>query len=145
MSNIIQVDYSKAIIPRGNFTWGEFLWMPRAARHATLTASEYNNAVFLFSELQKLRKELGRPLIITSGKRDLQYTRLLRRQGIPAAWKSAHIDGQAVDLTCPTMSTAQLWHWIDKRWPGRMELLAWTPSWVHLDTRDWGKRIRFKP
>lgn len=139
------MDFKKPIVPGGSFTWEEYAWLREFKAYGQPTAAQRNNAVFLFTELEPLRKELGKPLIITSGARTAEYTAHLRRKGIPAAPRSAHNEWKAVDLICPGMKTPELWKWFDKRWKGRMEALEATPTWVHLDTRDYGKRIRFKP
>lgn len=139
------LDYNAAVVPGGSFTWGEYarlkdwnvLLIPNEAQRV--------NAVFLFEKLQAFRRELGRALIITSGARNSHYTQWLRKRGIPAALQSAHLDWQAVDLQCPELSNKTLWHFFDKHWPGRMEYLSATPSWVHLDTRNWGNYERFSP
>lgn len=140
------VNLNEPIVKDGNFEWHEYLRLKEWAEFVTPTAEQIKNAVFLFTELQKLRKELGQPLYITSGIRSMAYTKWLRKRGIPAALGSAHLSGQAVDLAPPKgMTTRQFWNWCHKRWPGRMEAFESTPTWVHLDTRDWGKRVRFKP
>lgn len=139
------LNYRDPIVPGGAFTWAEYARLKSFRRYATPSPQQHDNAIFLFEALEPLRQELGLPLIITSGARTTEYTNYLRQKGIPAARYSAHNDWQAVDLSCPKLSTRELWHFFDKHWLGRMELLLYTPTWVHLDTRQWGQRIRFKP
>lgn len=139
------LDYNAPIIPGGAFTWAEYAQLPGWGHLLTPSGAQKKNALFLFTQLQPLREKLGKPLIISSGARDGVYTLDLRRRGYKAALQSAHIDWQAVDLHCPGMTTAELWHWFNQHWAGRMENLSATPGWVHLDTRNWGQRLRFNP
>jgi hypothetical protein len=141
------IDYKKPIIPNGHFTWGEALWLPRMNKYATINATQKTNIIFLATKIEPLRVELGHDLQIVSGIRTPEYTRLLQKAGIPAATGSAHEanNGAAWDLVCRTMTNAELWEWFNKRWPGRMELLKYTPSWCHLDTRNFGRAQRFIP
>jgi Peptidase M15 len=139
------MDYQQPIVPGGSFSWAEYALLQQWNAFAIPTQANYQNALFLFTQLQPLRQQLGRPLTITSGARTPQYTQFLRSQGIPAALQSAHMDWAGVDLTCPGMSNGDLWRWLDARWLGRMEVLSATPTWCHLDTRNWGQKLRFKP
>lgn len=139
------IDYSAPIVPGGKFKWGEYAWLPKMQIYAKPNEQQRKNAIQLFTYLQPFREELDEELIITSGARTLEYVQILRARGIPAALKGAHNTWEGVDLTCRAMSTPRLWRWFDERWPGRMELLKYTPSWVHLDTRQWGERVRFAP
>ena len=138
-------DYNQPIIEAGSFTWAEFTYLKGFKSFATPSEQEYQNALFLFSQLEPLRKQLGFPLIISSGVRTASYTRYLRKRGIPAALNSAHNTWQAIDLICPKLSTPKLWSFFDQYWSGRMELLQYTPTWVHIDTRNWGRHQRFVP
>lgn len=142
------LDYNAPIVPGGNFTWGEYCQL-RSWGGALLvpTKKEQDKAIFLFTQVQKLiRTPLGKSLDIASGARSVQYARYLRSINIPAAMQGAHNTWDAVDLEPPLgMSNAEFWKFCDKHWPGRIELLKYTPSWVHLDTWNWGKRQRFAP
>lgn len=131
----------------GNFTWAEYCRLQMWHAFAIPTPEQIKNAEFLFAHLQELiRTPMGQAMVILSGIRTAEYTTYLRSRGIPAATQSAHNEGKAVDLRAPaSMTNAQFWTYCDKRWPGRMENLHATPGWVHLDTRQWGKRIRFNP
>jgi uncharacterized protein YcbK (DUF882 family) len=141
----IITNFDSPIVEKGSFTWREFLTIRGWNSVVSPTEEQYHNAIFLFHELQKIRNELGKPLTITSGIRTLAYTYYLRKKGIPAALKSAHLEGRAVDLTCPGMKNRQLWEFLRARWPGRMECLTATPTWCHIDTRKWLQKITFKP
>lgn len=138
-------NYYTPIVIGGSFSWAEYALLQQWNAYAIPTPTQYRAAVELFKHLQPLRKELGKPLIITSGARTPQYTQFLRSQKIPAALQSAHMDWAGVDLTCPGMSNGVLWRWLSARWLGRMEVLSATPTWCHLDTRNWGQKLRFKP
>lgn len=145
------VDYKAPIFidpktgKRGNFTWGEYALLPRFSQYAVPTEQERKNAIFLFQEVQKIRELIGHPIIITGGCRTSAYTKHLRANGIPAAQFSAHNEWRAVDISCPNMTNKELWDFCNKHWAGRMELLRYTPTWVHLDTRNWGSHQRFVP
>jgi len=138
-------DYNQPIVSNGSFTWAEFTYLKGFKLFTNPSEQEYQNALFLFSQLELLRKQLGYPLIISSGVRTADYTQYLRKKGIPAAINSTHNTWQAVDLICPKLSTKKLWDFFDSRWSGRMELLHYTPTWVHIDTRNWGSHQRFAP
>jgi uncharacterized protein YcbK (DUF882 family) len=137
-------NYHQPIVLGGSFTWAEFTLMKGFKTYAGPNEEQYNRALFLFQQLQPLRDLLGLPLIITSGVRTPEYTAHLRRKGISAAIKSAHLDWCAVDLVCPSRSSKWLWDFFDVHWLGRMEHWRDTPTWVHLDTRNWGRRQRFR-
>lgn len=138
---------NQEIVPGCKFTWKDYALLPQWKELASPTSQELENAKFLFTQLYKyIRQPLGKALYISSGARTTAYTKFLRAQGTPAALQSAHNEWKAVDLRPPAgMTNAQFWHWCDARWPGRMENLEATPHWVHLDTREWGKRRRFNP
>lgn len=141
------LDYNSPIIPGGSFDWHEYALL-RAYKEpvfAIPTETQINNARFLFTELQKLRVELGKPMYIKSGARTDTYTQYLRSKGIPAALGSAHNEWKAVDISVPNMKTIDLWKFCHDRWPGRMENFSHTPTWCHLDTKQFGQRIRFNP
>lgn len=136
---MIYLDYGLPVVDGCNFLWGEYAYLPRWDTFAIPSEQERKNAQTLFGHLQRLiRDPLKKPIRITSGARPAAYNKLISK-----ATKSAHISWEAVDLAAPAgMSNAEFWHFCDARWPGRMEQLAFTPTWVHLDTREWGKRLR---
>jgi uncharacterized protein YcbK (DUF882 family) len=139
------INYNEPIVKNGSFKWKEFAILKGWNHFLIPNEKQKENAIFLFSQLEPLRKELGMPLIITSGARDEVYIQDLIRRGYKAALKSAHLNWQAVDLTCPGIPNATLWNWFNKKWPGRMENLSATPTWVHLDTLQWNQYHRFNP
>lgn len=84
-----------------------------------------------------------------SGSRCNAYTLVLRQQGTPAALKSAHIDGDAIDLAPVNGKIKEFHDYV----AGRLEELDIymehpdsTPSWCHIQTRKipGGNRI-FRP
>lgn len=141
------IDYDDFIVPNGFFKWREYALLREWGKLATPTDAQRNNAILLFRYVRDLiRVPLGEPLTLSSGARTAEYVAYLRSKGIPAALHGAHNDWAAGDFLPPaSMTNAQFWHWCDKRWPGRMEKLESTPKWVHLDTRQWGERVRFNP
>lgn len=145
------IDYASSIIPHGHFLWKEYAYLHEFNQYAVPTDQEKQNAIFLFTQIEPIRRELGKETEIRSGCRTPRYTQYLRslyyqgKMSSLAALNSAHNEWKAVDIFVGDMKVADLWHFCDQRWAGRMELLAYTPTWVHLDTRNWGKHERFKP
>lgn len=95
-----------------------------------------------------LREGWG-PLGCSSGARCLQHTLKLRKNGTPAALKSAHIDGLALDLYDPKGRIKPLQEYIRSRLKELdiyMEDPLYTPSWTHITTRPpaSGERV-FRP
>lgn len=143
----MDINLDSPIVPNGHFTWREYLTLRMWNTTATIKKEEIENAIFLFENIETLiRRPLGKPLIISSGYRSFAYMKYLRSIGIPAALMSAHNSARAVDLEAPHgMTNEAFWKFCDARWLGRMENLKHTPGWVHLDTLQWGKKIRFNP
>lgn len=148
----IRVDYNAPIVVGGSFTWGEHLEYKdpqyireTGERYAEITDWQHTNIIRLYSRIQPLRDKLKMPLIVKSGQRTPAYTAFLRRKNIPAALKSAHMDGMAVDLWSPGIDTLGLYNWMRKHWHGRLEDFRHTPGWVHLDIRAWGQLTIFTP
>lgn len=141
------LNYNEPIVPGGNFTWGEYALLRMWNTLAVPSKEERDHAVFLFTHIQKLiRTPLGKGLEVSSGARTLAYAKYLRSIKIPAALGGAHNTWEAVDLEPPAgMTNAEFWAYCDKVWPGRMENLHATPTWVHLDIRNWGMKQRFDP
>lgn len=141
------MDYSTLITPNGHFTWHDYALLREWNAYAIPMPSEIQSAIFLFRQIEELiRVPLGKPIYVASGARTAAYTAHLRSRGIQAAIGSAHNTWQAVDLRTPAgMTNKEWWVYCDARWPGRMENLKYTPTWVHIDTRQWGQRIRFNP
>jgi len=58
---------------------------------------------------------------------------------------SAHIQGQADDFSVKGMTADQVRRWIiehKKDLPYNIRLEAYV-KWIHMDCRDWGKKITF--
>jgi hypothetical protein len=77
-----------------------------------------------------------------SGARCMNHTIALRSLGIPAALKSAHLEGLAIDL-CPLDDKllAEFQDFCERNipmWVCRMEDKRFTEEWVHLDLRGVG-------
>lgn len=140
-------NYDALIVPGGFFKWKEYALLKEWQAYAVPTPTQQANAIELFTQIRDLiRVPLDKPISISSGARTSEYVAYLRRKGTPAATKGAHLDWAGVDLLPPAgMSVAEFWHFCDSRWPGRMENLSHTPGWVHLDTRQWGQKVRFNP
>lgn len=81
-------------------------------------------------------------LLCVSGARCEQHSENLRKRGIPAAVKSAHLEGLAVDLKPADESLLKEFQiFCEKKiifWRCRMEDPRYTRSWVHLDLRGVG-------
>lgn len=145
MSQVI--DYNAPIVPGGNFLWREYARLKDWNAFLNPTETQKRNAIILFGHVQNLiRAPLGRGLIVGSGARNSAYVQYLRSRGIMAAPNGSHVTWEGVDLW-PTggMTVRQLWDFCHARWPGRMERWEHTPGHVHLDTWQWGQRIRFNP
>ena len=139
--------YSDPIVKNGHFTWHEYALEREWNKLLVPDTPQKDRAIFLFTHVEKLiRVPLNEEIFVHSGARSKEYTRYLIKKGYKAAMNGAHITWGAVDLGAPkTMTNRQFWNYCDKVWPGRMEILERTPTWVHLDIRNWGKRERFIP
>jgi len=87
--------------------------------------------------LNRIRTAWGKPLSVTSGARCQAYTRKLREDGIPAALKSAHLEGLAADLFAGA-ETRKFQQWLEERLEGLgvwMEDVRFTSSWAHVQLR----------
>ncbi len=129
------------------FKWHEYAILREWNAYAIPTEQQRAAAINLFTRIRDyIRGPIGKPLTINSGARTSEYVAYLRRQGIKAATKGAHLEWAGVDLRAPDgMSNAEFWKFCHAVWPGRMENLSATPHHVHLDTRQWGNRVRFNP
>jgi uncharacterized protein YcbK (DUF882 family) len=111
------------IIPGGNFTWAE-------ATHGGTrrpTPSHRQNIIALATELQKARKQIGKPFHITSWYRPEPFNS--QAGGVS---NSQHLTGKAVDFWVdgvPSSSLVVLLHW----WPGGMGRYPSMPDILHLD------------
>lgn len=124
------------------------------------TAEIDGNLQELLTKLNRLRKEYGLPMFVTSGLRDMkkhlaiyeEKNKKLKEQGLPeikVPMGSLHLRGLAVDFAD---KDGKLWDWIQARQDLIEELdlyfedKAATPGWTHIQIRapKSGKRI-FKP
>lgn len=90
-----------------------------------------NNILIIMRELQKIRDDYGKPIIITSGYRPERINRTFKG----AAKDSQHIKGIAVDI-CPAQGDMFAFQkWVDQHWYGA---LGWgaKKGFVHIDCRN---------
>lgn len=98
----------------------------------------------------KLREAWGSGIRVTSGARCENYTKYLQMHGVPAATRSAHIEGLALDLR-PTNGKLREFQEFVRLKLGelkiRMEDPEHTSQWCHVDLRPVapGKSRVFKP
>lgn len=99
----------------------------------------------MMAALDRIRTAWGHPLVVTSGARCEAYTRKLREDGIPAALKSAHIEGLAVDIApLNKESMFKFKEWLMPRLEGLgiwLEDPKFTPSWCHVQIRPAKNRV----
>jgi len=123
-----------------HFTKEELFWLPKWNRYATkedgLTEEYFNNLEFLCRKLDIIRDYLGKPIIIINGFRPKLYNRL-----VGGAPKSAHMEGKAIDWTCPSYGTCDKIRY--ELGPHliflgiRCEDLPGS-NWIHIDTKGKG-------
>lgn len=105
---------------------------------------EENITSEMLSKINEIRHDWGKPITIVSGRRCMKHTEALRKKGIPAALKSAHLEGLAVDV----LRTDELLEFITanlEKYNIWMENPEFTPSWIHIQIRPVkGKRV-FNP
>lgn len=97
-----------------------------------------------------IREEWGSGIRVTSGARCHNYTQYLRAHGIPAALRSAHIEGIALDLRPTNGKLREFQEFVKARLVSlniRMEDPEYTPQWCHIDLRPVapGKSRVFRP
>ncbi|MCZ8291196.1 D-Ala-D-Ala carboxypeptidase family metallohydrolase, partial [Microcystis sp. LE19-59.1C] len=119
-------DMSTHLTP--HFTLGENLRNdPRRIPHDTTLQ---NNILTIMRELEKIRTDYGKPIIITSGYRPEQINR-----AVGGLSNSQHIRGTAVDI-CPAHGDVfEFQKWVDQHWYGA---LGWgaKKGFVHIDCRN---------
>jgi predicted chitinase/uncharacterized cupredoxin-like copper-binding protein len=119
-------DMSTHLTP--HFTLGENLRNdPRRIPHDTTLQ---NNILTIMRELEKIRTDYGKPIIITSGYRPEQINR-----AVGGVSNSQHIRGTAVDI-CPAHGDVfEFQKWVDQHWYGA---LGWgaKKGFVHIDCRN---------
>lgn len=82
----------------------------------------------LIRRLQKMREEIGKPLIINSGYRCPEHNR-----AVGGAKDSQHIHGRAADVSCPSIQIGRLHTLAEKYFPDGG--VGKYPGYVHVDTR----------
>lgn len=92
----------------------------------------------------RIRQEWGGPLNVTSGARCKVRRAQLKAMGIPAALRSAHSVGLAVDLA-PADGRIEAFHQFCKdrivAWGAWMECPTYTGSWGHIQLRPAARRV----
>lgn len=83
----------------------------------------------LWTILDNLREEIGKPVIITSGYRTPQHN-----AKVEGAKYSYHIRGQAADIKVNGMSPKEVAKKLDKLVPNGCGIIA-EKSWTHFDVR----------
>lgn len=118
-----------------------------------LTEEQKNNLQILHERINKIRSAYGKPMIVTSGVRDVNdHIRIYREKGISddkIPMGSKHLKGQAVDIAD---SKKELADWCKNNQNLLEEFELWledldsTVGWVHFQTvpPKSGKRF-FKP
>lgn len=121
-------DLTNAPLNTPNFSWAELLGScPRPTDMATCYQLH-----MLAQRLQAVRDVLKRPIIITSGYRNVSHNRAVG--GHP---NSYHVRGMAADIVVPGLSARQVQQQLS-RWSGG---LGCYPSFTHVDIgpkRRWG-------
>ena len=113
---------NEPIIPGGKFTWAE---ATKNGSRIPATKAVVENILVLAELLERPRRQIGRPFIITSWYRPPIINRM-----VGGATYSRHLYGQAVDFyveSLPARTVAQQIGW----WPGGLGAYS---GWVHLDT-----------
>jgi hypothetical protein len=113
---------SEPIIPGGKFTWAE---ATKNGSRIPSTRAVVENILVLAELLERPRRQIGQPFIVTSWYRPPVINRM-----VGGATYSRHLYGQAVDFYVPgiparTVASQLTW------WPGGLGAYA---GWVHLDT-----------
>lgn len=119
-------DMSYHITP--HFTLGENLQndLQRIPHDTTVQ----NNILTIMRELEKIRNDYGKPIIITSGYRPERINR-----AVGGVRDSQHIRGTAVDIRPVQGDIFEFQKWVDRNWYGA---LGWgaKKGFVHIDCRN---------
>ena len=114
-----------------HFQWGEVLFLGKIGVYFYPTKIQAENMkYFIKKKVEKVRKFLGIPMVITSGIRPPEYNKLIH-----GAELSKHIDGLAIDFYCKEISADKLRTLLLPKLEAfdiRMENLPGS-SWVHID------------
>jgi hypothetical protein len=107
----------------------------------TLTKEQENNLAVLFMRINKIRSIYGKPMVVTSGVRDIEdHKRIYRQKGVPDSkipLGSKHLKGQAVDISDPKGDLAA---WCKANIDALEQNELWledpsvTAGWVHFQT-----------
>lgn len=122
-----------------NFSWGEVL----AHQTEKPTLNVLKNLFIVTRKLQTLRNTVFKNagISISCGWRSLKYNDNLRKQGIPTAKKSYHIDGMAIDFNVTGYTPKQVQKLLDNIWNGGLEYAG---TWTHIDIRPYSIRFDSK-
>ena len=131
------------IIPKApNFTWAESLYLPSFNIHAIPDEEVIHNIKKFAPKVQKVRKILKKPMLITSWWRPDKYNKLIG--GSAASW---HITGGACDFRCPGLSADEIREILRPKLSKlglRMENLPGS-NWVHIDDKKTRGSRFFRP
>lgn len=84
----------------------------------------------LIDRLERLREDMGLPIIIHSGKRCNRWQQVLKGQGYETATgPSTHEDGRGVDISCSDME------YMRKLVPRHFDSYGLANTFIHVDTR----------
>lgn len=117
-----------------NFSLSEF----RSKDGSEFPKSVINNLIELATNLEILRKHLGKPISITSGYRSTDHN-----AKIGGAKNSTHVKGKAADIKVSGFSPLAVYNAIEGLIKsGKMKEggLGLYPTWVHYDIRGIKKR-----
>jgi hypothetical protein len=122
------------IIPGGSFSWGEATHggsrIPQSLEHA-------NNIIAVATQLEKFRKQIGKPFRITSWYRPEPFN---SRAG--GAKRSQHLTGKGVDIVVAGYMGRDLGKLALPWWPGGLGIYPGNRKHIlHLDVgpkRNWG-------
>lgn len=111
------------------FKWKEALWLPRVEAYAAPEDDQIENIKKQAKALDKVREYFGKPMIIHSWLRPMEYNRL-----IGGASRSRHMFGDATDFSIVGITPPEVQRLLETTpgiYPGRGE--RHTPTWTHLD------------
>jgi hypothetical protein len=122
------------IIAGGSFTWGQ---ATHKATRIPQTAAHVDNIVKVATQLEKARRQIGKPFRITSWYRPEPFNS--RAAG---ARRSQHLGGGAVDIVVSGYMGKELGAKLSSWWPGGMGIYPGNRKHIlHLDVgakRKWG-------
>lgn len=128
----MQVDLDSFIDGTQSFRLREALWLSQWKVYAFPTPDQLKQIVKIAPTLQFIRNRYGKPVVIHSWLRPVEYNRQIK--GAPDSW---HTRGGAVDFHIVTMNCDELRADMKNHlahWNIRMERLDGS-NWVHIDNR----------